>query len=140
MEPAGIDGLSILPILQGQATSIRQFALAEGGVAKHDTATLPGAVIAPPWILLKQMRGCGATASVVERERFPICLFNVETDPDQLRSVASQYPQIVDALLERWSAFRADRAGGKGSRVELSPEFVEALRRDGYDFSKDRPQ
>ena len=139
-EPAGIDGLSILPLLQGQTAPIRQFALAEGGVAKHDSDSLPGAVIAPPWILLKQKRGCGATSSVAEREGFPICLFNLETDPEQRQSVASQYPQVVDALLERWTVFRAERAGGKGSRIELSTEFVEALRRDGYDFSKDRPQ
>jgi hypothetical protein len=139
-EPAGIDGLSMLPLLQGQADSIRAFTLSEGGVVKHDRDSLPGAVIAPPWVLLKQMRGCGSGDSSVRREGSPICLFNMETDPGQTHSVASERPEIVNALLSRWAAFRADRAGGAGQRLELSPEFVEALRRDGYDFSKDRPQ
>ena len=80
------------------------------------------------------------TSVAVEREGFPVCLYNLEKDPDQLQSLASEYPQIVDALLERWANFRASRAGGQGERVVLSEEFVEALRRDGYDFSKDRPE
>ena len=140
VEPAGIDGLSMLPLLRGDSATVRQFALSEGGVAKHDSDTLPGAVVAPPWILLKQRRGCGMTSVAVEREGFPVCLYNLEKDPDQLQSLASEYPQIVDALLERWANFRASRAGGQGERVVLSEEFVEALRRDGYDFSKDRPE
>ena len=49
----------MLPLLKGGQEDIRAVAFSEGGVAAHSIDNLPGAVFAPPWKLLRQMRGCG---------------------------------------------------------------------------------
>jgi len=56
--PSGIDGTSMLPLLQGETEEIRGTALSEGGPGKEPGETLPGAVIAPPWVLLRQPNPC----------------------------------------------------------------------------------
>jgi arylsulfatase A-like enzyme len=131
--PADIDGSSLLPLLAG-APEVRRVALVEGGVAWRESSIPRGAVIAPPWALLRQDRGC---AGGVEEPRAPgepaTCLYDLDADPAQSRSVAREHPDVVKDLLGRWDAFRAARARD-ATQLSLDPAYVEELRRTGYDF------
>ncbi len=132
--PAGIDGHSLLPVMRGESGGVRSVALIEGGVRANETGIARGAVVAPPWVLLRQDRGCGESAQPPRGPGEPAsCLYNTEEDPGQLRSVAIENPAVVEELLGRWDRFRAAR-GNAGAKLELSPEAVEALQRTGYDF------
>ena len=136
--PSGIDGQSMVGLMDGSVESIRAATLSEGGVARQIGPQLPGAVIAPPWALLKQRRGCGTSTMVLDGD-IPVCLYRMDEDPGQTRSVASQQPEVVRMLLDRWDGFREARAGS-GKTLDLSPAFVEALQKTGYDFSTGVPQ
>ena len=101
---------------------------------------MPGAVIAPPWLLMKQKRGCPEESGGqrLMDGTMPVCLFNMDEDPGQTRSVSAQKQDLVAELLARWNGFREAHGQRKSSR-ELSPEFIEELRRSGYDFSTGAP-
>jgi len=140
VQPAGIDGVSLLPLLTGKASQVRTMLLSEGGVARHDGDSLPGAVIAPPWTLLKQRAGCGVGLAPIRPDGgMPLCLFNLQTDPQQLQNVADANPDVVSALLQHWSDFRAVAQSSSHAQLKLSDAFVEELRRNGYDFNKGVP-
>jgi choline-sulfatase len=134
--PAGIDGKSLVPLLRGEADAVRGVALVEGGVAKSITGDLRGAVVALPWTLLRQSRGCGGPAAL-DPPRTPgeaaTCLFDVASDPGQTANAARAHPDVVADLHGRWQAFRGSR-GGDGQQLALDPAFVEQLRKSGYDF------
>jgi arylsulfatase A-like enzyme len=135
--PAGIDGVSLVPLLRGEVSAVRAAALSEGGVARQEGPQLPGAVIAPPWQLLRQRRGCG-TNSPPPTRGMPVCLFHMEDDPGQERNLAAAHPAVVQALSARWAGFQetvqqADR------RLDLSPAFIEELQKSGYDFRPVEP-
>ena len=85
VEPADIDGTSILPLLQGKSDKVRNIALSEGGVA-IPKGEMPGAVISLPWTLLFHEGGC----NVAMHEELPRrpgetsrCLYNLDKDPYQ---------------------------------------------------------
>ncbi len=125
--PAGIDGVSLLPLLRGDADSVRSTALVEGGVARQVGNVTRGAVVSLPWVLVQQARGCGGIRSQ------DACLFNVVADPGQTTNIASKHAPVVAELLDRWADFRAARATA-GTQLSLDPRFVEELRKTGYDF------
>jgi arylsulfatase A-like enzyme len=140
VQPAGIDGVSLLPVLSSPASSVRNMVLSEGGVARHDGDSLPGAVIAPPWTLLKQRGGCGVGLAPIQPDGgMPLCLFNLQADPHQLHSVADAHPDVVSDLLQHWSDFRAATQGDSHAELKLSDAFVQELRDNGYDFNKSIP-
>lgn len=131
--PAGIDGHSLLPVLRGEADGVRSVALIEGGVRAQEGVPR-GAVVAPPWLLLRQDRGCGESPQPPRGPGEPAsCLYDLEQDPGQVRSLAVEHPEVVQDLLGRWEKFRGARAG-QADRLILSPEAIEALQRTGYDF------
>jgi len=68
----------------------------------------------------------------------PLCLYNHDTDPGQLRSLAGLKPEVVTDLLSRWKGYR-EVHGNIGERRELSDAFIQELQRSGYDFSKGAP-
>ncbi len=139
--PAGVDGVSLVPQLQGSPEPAHHLILSEGGVAKMEDGILPGAVISDPWVLIKQRRGCGMgmghTKGAVD-EGMPLCLFNHETDPGQNRSLAGLEQDVVADLLSRWKGYRTAH-GRIGEHRELSDAFIQELQRSGYDFSKGAP-
>ncbi|MEC8425260.1 MAG: sulfatase [Myxococcota bacterium] len=133
MEPADIDGVSMVPLATGTSDEIRKMTLIEGGVTLQQGPTPRGAVIAPPWALLRQDRGCGGSAAPRKPGEPAECLFNLEEDPGQTRNVILQHPDVRERLVGSWDAFRAARATA-GQRLQLDPEMVEELQRTGYDF------
>ena len=142
MPPTGIDGTSMLPLLQGSKEEIRAVAFSEGGVAKHSSSNLPGAVIAPPWKLLRQMRGCNDNNNFgnrVEDNRTPICLYH-EDDVNQSKNVAHENRDVVNDLLTLWKEFRNSRSSSDAQQLKLTPDFVEELRKNGYNFQTGNPQ
>ena len=139
--PADADGVSLLPLLTGKAEEVRGTALSEGGVARQSGPYVSGAVISPPWVLLRQHRGCGPTSDdgPPRKPGEPAtCLFHLEDDPLQLDSKAADHPDVVAELQGRWDAYRATQET-ISKQVELSPEFVEELRKNGYDFRLGAP-
>ena len=136
--PADIDGVSMVPLLTGQATAIRSTTLVEGGVAKQNSDVLRGAVITDRWALLRQQRGCGAPPKPGPGGRWePMdCLFDLNVDMAQEHNVAAAHPDVVQELLGRWSAFRSARQSS-ARQFDLDPAFVEELQRTGYDLHKD---
>lgn len=138
--PAGIDGTSMVPLYTGKATSIRTTTLVEGGVSWHDDDAHPrGAVIAPPWALLQQDRGCGGGGEGMHAAGEPAtCLFDLANDPGEDHNVAAAHPDIVADLKSRWAKFRAAHADA-GATLTLDPAYVEELQRTGYDFRPARP-
>jgi arylsulfatase len=133
--PANVDGVSLVPLLNGTKTQVRSATLSEGGVARQSGPELAGAVIAPPWKLLRQQRGCGGPAM---GSGMPVCLYNMDDDPDQNRDVSRQNPSVVTALTERWAGFQS-AAGATNQRLDLSPAFIETLQKSGYDFRPAAP-
>jgi len=136
--PAGIDGTSMVPLVTGAAEQVRATAIAEGGVSRHEGQHPYGAVFSPPWVLLRQQRGCGPNNPPPPANEIPTCLYNLDDDPGQHRSVTAQHPEVVADLLGRWDQFRAQAR--EAEQLELSPEFVEELQRNGYDFRVGAPQ
>jgi len=133
--PAGIDGVSMVSNLHDPAQQIRGTALVEGGVSWTPTEGMRGAVISPPWALLRQPLSC--VPGVVEPPPGPgepfRCLFQLNEDPGQTRNLASQQPEVVADLQARWDGFRAARAGKTVAReLQLDPSFKELLRKSGY--------
>jgi hypothetical protein len=106
-------------------------------VAKELGGEARGAVIAPPYTLLRQYGGCGGPPGH-DPPRSPgapaTCLYDLRNDPDQLTNVAKAHPEVVGELQGRWDAFRAARAT-EARALTLDPAMVEALRVSGYDFS-----
>jgi arylsulfatase A-like enzyme len=137
VEPAGIDGISVVSLLRNEAEGVRAAAFSEGGVARHDADSLPGAVIAPPWALLSQRRGCGGRAPVAGAG-LPRCLYNLIEDPGQLDNLASERPDVVRTLLALWDSQRSRNASA-GEPLRLTPAYIDELRRSGYDFQKGAP-
>ena len=137
VEPAGIDGISLVGLLTNALQSVRSTALSEGGVARQ-VGELTGAVISPPWVLMKQQRGCGSLGPSPEGS-VPICLFDMSSDPEQEHDVAALHPEVVEDLERRWTGFREARAGTPLD-LQLSEEFVRELRENGYDFRAAAPE
>jgi len=132
MPPAGIDGRSVAPLLTGDLDAVRGTALVEGGVAlRRDDGTPRGAVISPPWVVVRQDRGC-SNAPRPELDQPQTCLFHFD-DPDQMKDQAQAQPAVVETLTQRWSAY-IDATEGTQQTLQLDPEFVEQLRQSGYDF------
>ena len=133
--PAGIDGVSMLPILQGKTEEIRAITISEGGVAQPQ-GEMPGAVIAPPWSLLLQEIGCdGPVEQSPPRKPGEVarCLYNLDSDPNQSKLISRQEPKVVANLYALWKKIRTDRKKTEKTLL-LDPEFVKELQRTGYDF------
>jgi arylsulfatase A-like enzyme len=135
--PAGIDGVSLAPVLRGAAASVRSTTLVEGGVLLDRPESLRGALISPPWALLLQPPASasgpptpGLRAGALEAQ-----LYHLVNDPLQTTNVAADHPDIEAGLRARWEGFRAARAG-RAAPTELlhDPAFIELLQRTGYDF------
>ncbi len=131
--PAGIDGASMVPLATGKADEIRAMTLIEGGVTLQQGPTPRGAVIAPPWALVRQDRGCGGQDGPRAPGEPGECLYNLETDPAQDHNVLAENRAERDRLVAAWDAFRAARATD-GQTLNLDPSMVDALQRTGYDF------
>lgn len=133
MPPSGIDGHSLLPLLRGSTQSLREIALVEGGV-RYIEGSPRGAVVAPPYILIRQDRGCGPGPQAMPAPGEPAtCLYDLVKDPGEEHNIALDNPQIVADLYDRWTRFRAARSQ-EGAQLKLSPEAIDALQRTGYDF------
>jgi len=135
LPPAGVDGFTAAPLLSGRAGAVRGVALVEGGVGRQEADDLPrGAVVSPPWTLLRQDRGCGEAGEGPRGSGEPAtCLFDVDADAGQTVNHAVAQEEVVAELLERWDGFRSARAG-EARQLALDPAFVEQLHDNGYDF------
>ncbi len=141
VKPAGIDGKSLVPLMKGTDAEEDRLVLSEGGVARQIGPDLPGAVITDSWALLKQRRGCGSghqQGPRVTDGTMQVCLYNKSNDPGQQHEVAHANKDVVQDLLDRWKGFQQAH-GRAGSSRDLSPAFIEELRKSGYDFSKGAP-
>jgi arylsulfatase A-like enzyme len=133
--PAGIDGRSAVPMFTNPTRAIRNTALVEGGVSWTPKDTMRGAVIAPPWALLRQPVMC--TTGRPEPPPGPgepfKWLFNTENDPGQTANQARTQTDVVDRLQARWDGYRAAKSGAVvPSEVKHDPAFKELLRKSGY--------
>ena len=82
VEPAGIDGQSLVPLMRGGTDDAERLVLSEGGVARQIGPDLPGAVVTDDWILLKQRRGCGTAQQAGARimdGTMQVCLYDAKT-------------------------------------------------------------
>ena len=120
-----------------QEKTVRTIALAEGGVAKHDQKSLPVAIYSLPWTLLRQEYGCGE--SRWPPGPVPLCLYDIDKDPQQKQNLAWHHPNVIDDLTEKWQLYRKSHAMKKGVPLQLSDAFIEELRENGYDFEKGAP-
>ena len=139
--PAGIDGRSLVPAFSDPTTSIRTTTLVEGGVSWTPRDKMRGAVISPPWALLRQPVMC--TMGRPEPPPGPgepfNCLFNIETDPGQSTNQARSQPEVVSRLQARWDGFRAAKSGSVvPTEVQHDPAFKALLRKSGY-FNASKP-
>ena len=74
-----------------------------------------------------------------EDNRVPICLYH-EDDVDQQNNVALENKEVVQELLTLWKEFRKTRSQSTGEQLQLTPDFVEELRRNGYNFQSGAPK
>jgi arylsulfatase A-like enzyme len=135
--PAGIDGVSMAPLLTGAKARVRETTFVEGGVARQHSDVPRGAVVTAEWTLLRQDRGC-ADAPGRDAPRRPgepaTCLYARSTDASQAANVARSHPDVVTDLLGRWDAFRAANASAAAA-LTLDPAFVKSLQQNGYAFT-----
>ncbi len=134
--PADIDGHSMVPLLTGNATTVRDLALVEGGVSRQNADVLKGAVVTLPYTLLHQDRGCDGPPTLDPPRQAgqpATCLYNLDTDPGQYQNIALDNGVLVSALLERWAGFRSARAK-EARQLDLDPTFLQELRANGYNF------
>ena len=143
--PEDIDGVSATGLLTGEKDAIRKTTLVEGDPSWTGMGTLPGAVISPPWTLLRQHFSC-VPGEKNERPPPPpgeplgeplinTCLFNIDDDPTQSTNLAKGNPDVVERLQSRWDGFRSARSGRSIPRdLRLDPAMIEMLQRTGYDF------
>ena len=140
--PAGIDGQSMVPMLRNPNTEIRKTALVEGGVSWTPRDTMRGAVISPPWAMLRQPLMC--TPGTVEPPPAPgepfTCLFDMQNDPQQTRNMARARPDVVKTLQSVWDGFRQARSGDAVPvQLQHDPTFRDLLQKSGY-FNASPPQ
>ena len=129
MKPVDIDGRSMLGIMQSKETKIRDIALSEGGVTRHNEQSLPVAIISPPWTLLQQRLGCGE--SRWEPGDIPVCLYNIEEDPDQKQNKSWTEKNIVSNLTQKWTLYRESHKENLGVPLNLSKDFIQELQNNG---------
>ncbi len=142
VEPAGIDGRNMVPMMQDKDAKIRGTTLIEGGVSWTPRDAMRGAVISPPWALLRQPLMCvsGRPEPPPEPGEPFKCLFNLETDAGQTINLARQQPEVVKKLQARWDGYRAAKSGQTTpTEVVHDPEFKALLRRSGY-FNASKPE
>jgi hypothetical protein len=101
-------------------------------VSWRDDEHLRGALIAPPWALLRQDRGCTGGEPARSPGEPATCLYDLSSDPAQEHNLAQSRPEVVAALRQRWEGFAESQA--EGQQLDLDPALVEELRRTGYDF------
>jgi arylsulfatase len=58
--PAEADGVSLVPLLKGEPGPVRSTAFSEGGPGDMPEGVFPGAVVSPPWVLMRQTTPCTA--------------------------------------------------------------------------------
>ncbi len=142
--PAGIDGVSLVPVLRGEAASVRLTTIVEGGVMLDRPESLRGALLSPPWSLLIQppasVLSGGPPQPGTRPGQLETTLYDLARDPLQTTDVASANSALVTGLTARWEGFRAARAG-RAVPTELThdPAFIELLQRTGYDFRPTAP-
>ena len=89
--------------------------------------------------LLRQMRGCGDNSMNAglryEDNRVPICLYH-EDDIEQKKTMSHWKTKKLFKITTLWKEFRKTRSKSTGEQLQLTPDFVEELRRNGYNFSK----
>ena len=132
MVPASIDGRSMLGIMQSKEEKVRDIALSEGGVARHDAKNLAAAIISPPYTLLRQRLGCGE--SRWPPGEIPVCLYDIEKDPLQKNNLSFSETKVISNLTEKWTLYRKSHKANKGAPLNLSQEFIQELQKNGYNF------
>ena len=140
--PAGIDGRSMVPMFTNPTAKVRQTALVEGGVSWTPRDRMRGAVVSPPWTLLRQPVMC--TMGRPEPPPGPgepfKCLFNTDTDPNQTLNQARSEPEVVNRLQARWDGYRAAKQGNVvPTAVRHDPAFKALLQKSGY-FNTSKPE
>ncbi|MAY80294.1 MAG: hypothetical protein CL930_05845 [Deltaproteobacteria bacterium] len=140
--PSGIDGESMTPMLRDPNVEIRSTALVEGGVSWTPRDSMRGAVISPPYALLRQPLVCSMrTVEPPPKPGEPFtCLYDMRTDPDQQHNIARTSPEIAAQLQERWDGFRKARSGQTVAReLKIDPAFRALLQKSGY-FNVSKPE
>ena len=139
--PSGIDGESMMPMLRDPQVEIRSTALVEGGVSWTPRDSMRGAVISPPYALLRQPLVCSMrTVEPPPKPGEPFtCLYDMRTDPNQEHNIARSQPEVAAQLQERWDGFRKARSGQVVARdLKIDPEFRNLLQKSGY-FNVSQP-
>lgn len=139
--PSGIDGESMMPMLRDPNVEIRGTALVEGGVSWTPRDSMRGAVISPPYALLRQPLVCSMrTVEPPPKPGEPFtCLYDMRTDPNQEQNIARSQPEVAAQLQERWDGFRKARSGQVVARdLKIDPEFRALLQKSGY-FNVSQP-
>jgi arylsulfatase A-like enzyme len=135
--PAGVDGVSMVPLLTGAKSRVRDVAFVEGGVARQVSDVPRGAVVTADWSLLRQDRGCGEVPGQ-DAPRRPgepaTCLYARADDAAQATNVARTHAEVVTDLQGRWEAFRAANAAA-AAPLTLDAGFVKTLQQNGYAFT-----
>ncbi len=84
---AAVDGISLLPLLQGQQQSVRRFLYREFPGYGGQLSLREG-----DWKLVRQNLGKGDTS---------VELYNIASDPGESTDLADQHPDRVRAMLQR---------------------------------------
>lgn len=125
LAPSALDGVDLAPILRGESQETREVALSEScrpwgieqrsGDAYRNLGKAQSA-LDWPWKL------------IVTPYKHQVELYNLESDPEELRDVASANPEVVDRLAKEIEAWR----GGALSIDRPDPENMKKLEALGY--------
>jgi len=125
-EKTGMEGESLLPLLEGGAGRVHEYVIDEGG---HGAQV---AVRTEKWKFIKTLDDISYLANF-ERKRGEVELFDLEADPGERDNVAEKHREVTErfsAMLDEWLASRA--GGQKAEQIEADDETKKKLEALGY--------
>ncbi len=125
-EKKGMEGKSLLPLVEGSAKGIHEYVIDEGG---HGAQV---ALRTEKWKFIKTFDDISYLANF-QRNKGDVELFDLESDPGEKKNIAKENPETcrrLSGLLDKWLASRA--GAEQAEMIEADEETKKKLEALGY--------
>jgi arylsulfatase A-like enzyme len=127
--PAGLEGSSLVPLMTGEESRVRPFALSETPYADAKMIT------DGQWKLIERTGKASARPGLTDRYAKGSELYDLATDPHERRDLFATRPDVVKRLREAmWDMLPVKERTRleAGEPLRLDPHLIERLRSLGY--------